>query len=101
MGKCVAKLADDEYVEWSTVVDAPITYICNREEMKAHLLERYGTAGRPDERIARADKRGTSWIDREETMEDLVALNRAGDDETELTLGEIREQYRAPEGAAD
>lgn len=37
MGKCIVKTGDDEYIEFSSVVDAPTTYFCTRQEMLEHL----------------------------------------------------------------
>lgn len=88
MPSYLVKLADDEYVEWSTVVDAPLSYICERER----AVSRWG-----EDRVARADEHVTSHTDPDfqaDTPERAIAVNRAGDDESELTLAELRERYR-------
>ncbi len=32
MGRCIAKLGEDKYVEWPSIVDAPVTHVLFREE---------------------------------------------------------------------
>jgi len=84
------RLAEDEYVEWSTVVDAPVTYICDRAE----AVQEWG-----EQRVTRADFHVSSAWPAEfqaATPGDFIAGNRAGPDETELSLAELRDQYREP-----
>ncbi len=81
------------YLEWSTVVDAPVTYGMTRNEMRAHLTKE-GLAkltARIDERLALADKRGTSFVDND--VHGLLAVNRAGPGESELTLDGLIDAY--------
>ena len=85
MGRAVVKLAEDEYVEWSTVVDAPVTSALEREAAAAA----WGA-----DRVQRADVYGTSFMNRVVSTEDMLSCNRAGPGESELTLQEIREKYR-------
>jgi hypothetical protein len=86
MGRGILKLAPDEYIEWSTVVDAPVSYVLDREE----AVQEFG-----EERIERADKTGTSYYDRPpQTAEEFVEFNRAGENETRLDLEGIRYHYR-------
>jgi hypothetical protein len=89
MGRCIARLAEDEYVEWSTVVDAPVTYIIDRAEAVAEWGE---------ERVARADAKGTSFIEGPYTLASLLVANRAGPRENQASLEAIRKQYRQPDG---
>jgi len=84
MGKAIVKLAENEYVEWSTVVDAPVTYIVDREE----AVKEWG-----DERVSRADKEGHSFVDRYPFS---FGGNHAGPNGTEITVDEIRKQYANP-----
>ncbi len=100
MGRYIVKLADDKYVEWSTVVDAPVTCIFTREEMLRRLRLKYAKAlemlpTRPDECIAITDKFGTSC--RDMSLKEALEGNRAGDAEVCLTLEEIIEQYKKPD----
>lgn len=87
MPKFLVKLADDEYVEWSTVVDAPVSYVMTRDEAVAW---RNGD----EEAIQRADDNGHSalWMSAQ-SVDELVAFNRAGDHESCISLEEIREKY--------
>jgi hypothetical protein len=72
MGRYVAKLADDRYCEWSTVVDAPVSWVVSREAAVKAWTE---------ERVARADRSGTSILDgypAGTTPEEIVRGNRRG-----------------------
>lgn len=84
MPRYLVKLADDAYVEWSTVVDAPVSSVMTRADV---LLD-------DPARVMRCDANGHSatWFE-PQTVEQLVAGNRAGDGETELSVEEIIEQY--------
>lgn len=92
MGKYVAKLAEDTYVEWSTVVDAPVSWVLNRDRAVAEWSE---------ERVARADRNGTSiqtdpWghtYPAGSTPEEIVRGNHAGPDGSEITVEEIIAAY--------
>jgi hypothetical protein len=87
MAHGIVRLADNEYVDWSTVCDAPVTYIVDRAEA-------VGTWG--EERVARADANNHSWLDMPAMAPNrVIAGNRAGKNETELTLAELRREYRS------
>ena len=92
MGHAVYKLADDRYVEWSSVVDAPVSYLATR----AQSVQRWGA-----DRVGRADLNGHSYVDGYEaspsTPEDLICVNRAGPGEERLTLEAILRRYASPE----
>lgn len=96
MGNYIVKIGE-KYLEWSTVVDAPITYLMTREELDQHIREEYGRVGleRLPERVARADSIGTSAMP-EQSAAQLVAYNRAGDNESKLTLEDIATKYAMP-----
>lgn len=84
----IAKLQDDAYVEWSTIVDAPVSWVYDR--MRAVAI--FGP-----ERVDRADAFVTSNLEYQlRDVEELLGGNRAGDGETELDLAGIREKYRDP-----
>lgn len=88
MGMYVAKLADDGYCLWSTVVEAPVTDIVTRDT----AVEVWG-----DERVTRADSNGTSIRDSYpagQTPEEIVAGNHAGVGGEELTVEEILDTYK-------
>lgn len=84
----------DRFFEWSTVVDAPITYGMTEEELRAYMKDEYGNEGlsRLPERLARVAAKGTSsCVD--DSLADLVGYNRAGPNETCLTEEEIYARY--------
>lgn len=85
---------DTEYfLEWSTGVDAPITFGMSESELREHVREEYGAVGIADldERIARCRKRGTS--SRIGSLEGYISTNRAGAGETRLTTAQIIDAY--------
>lgn len=94
MPSWIVRLADQEYVEWSTVVDAPVSTIAARAE----AIDRWG-----DERIERADEHVTSCTVPElwpRNADEFIDLNRAGPDELSLTLDAIRERFASDEAYA-
>lgn len=97
MGTGILKLGPDQYVEWSTVVDAPVSYILTRKKMEAFLLAEAVKKARDrvTERLDTADRNGLTFVDCGSVAE-LVRGNRAGPNETELTLEQIVEKYRFP-----
>lgn len=82
------------YLEWSTIVDAPVTYGMGRGEIEVYHRQRYGEEGQREfaNRMARVDQKGVSAIDYD-SVEDLISANRAGNKESELTYREIVEEY--------
>lgn len=94
MGRGIVKLAADEFVEWSTIVDAPVTEILSKSEMQQYLYSAYGSSSTEDSdrRLALADANGTSF--RDSTVLELLSYNRAGDREETITLDQIRGKYR-------
>ena len=97
MATIIAKI-DDRYLYWSTIVDAPVTYLMTAEEAREHHRRRYGSTSmdRYTQMIACADQKGVSglWNDSiYEDVQDLIRNNRAGPEESELTLDEIKKKY--------
>ena len=89
---------ETRYVEWSTVVDAPVTYAMTEDELRAHMKEEYGNEGLRElpERMKRVAATGTSF--RDTTADEVTSGNRAGPDETTLTMDELVATYwTAPE----
>jgi len=84
----------DKYFEWSTVVDAPVTFGMTKEELSDYIKEEYGRQGMRDleKRLERVDENGTSVIP-PCTLSDIIKSNRAGPDESELTEEEIYIAY--------
>lgn len=92
----IVKLADDTYVEWSTVCDCPASHVMTRDEA-------LGLAG-GQERVERCDRNGTSFVDVAQSGPEYVAFNRAGPVDSCLTVTEMIEQYSrspAPRKGAD
>lgn len=115
MGKCIVKLAEDKYVEWSSVCDAPVTYIMDKESMEDYVrgVEEHSLGyqalekaeGRAKElmlelvqlkvsdRLERIEKNGTSSMMGDRSAKEFVRGNRAGPKETELTIEQLIEAY--------
>lgn len=93
MPKYIVKLGN-KYFEYSTICDAPITFGMSRDEMRSHLLVRYGTcdADETERRLERCDTKGTSSFC-DSSAEDALSCNRAGPSESELTVEQIRLAY--------
>lgn len=98
MARCSVKLGPNQYVEWSTIVDAPITYIQTRDEHAQYLREEYGKSYEDhiEARLARTDRNGTSWRGRDVSLEDQLECNRALPGEKHATLEEIICIFRNP-----
>jgi hypothetical protein len=98
MPRFIIKLTDkhnDYFLDWSTIVDAPITYGMDEEEFLKYHLEEYGKNESQDapQRIKRAKETGTSSLCY--TLDELIDFNRAGPNETNLTYDELVEKYCA------
>jgi hypothetical protein len=83
------------YLEWSTIVDAPVTSGGTLEEFQQYYRDQYGASGRRElpERLERVNRMGVSWAWREGTVDDLIRCNRAGAGETCLTREQIIDHY--------
>lgn len=100
MGRAIIKINDTHrayYLEWSSVVDAPISRGLTLSELTERVRLEYGEDGvraLPD-RLARVEKRGHSLIGSDEasTVAGFISGNRAGADETELSLEQILTHY--------
>lgn len=94
MPKYIAKFGE-LYCEWSTVVDAPISYLVPLDEFRAYYRAQYGGNGMKDlpDRLARVEMYGTSCL-HGQTAADLFSCNRAGANESELrTVAELIAAY--------
>jgi hypothetical protein len=97
MPRYIVKL-DEFYFEWSTIVDAPVTYGVDRETFIKGYREAYPhePPGMLDERMRRVDAFGSSRFDA--TAADiLIAGNRAGPDGKCITKEEIIKLYKDPD----
>ncbi len=102
MGRGIIKLekgGESRYLEWSTIVDAPVTWGMTLDEFNEYYRHEYGAEGmrRLPDRMARTELKGTSfYLDAD--VSDTIGHNRAGDSDVSLTHGQIWEKYvdRAP-----
>lgn len=100
MGRCIVSVLDNEgerrYLEWSTVVDAPVTYGMTLDEFVTYYRDRYGLESLRDlpRRLEQAIVHGTS-SHYHKSLEQLIEGNHAGDEEP-LTLAEIIDTYCHP-----
>lgn len=96
MPRYIIKLTDGDdswYMEWSTIVDAPVTPGCSLEEFKDWYLGEYGRKGFEElpERLKRVEKTGTSSL--VSTLKGIIEGNRAGNNETCLTKEQLIDKY--------
>lgn len=96
MGRYIIKLTHesiDYYLEWSSVVDAPITYGMSLEEFKKYYIEEYGKQSENNliERLERVERTGTSWHNA--TLDDVIDSNRAGDNGRHISKKQIIIKY--------
>lgn len=97
MGRFIAEFGG-KYLEWSTVVDAPVTNLMDLAELTEYIEAEYGQAGLVElpARLARVEKQGTSALSGY-NKEDLLHWNRAGENESHLaTDAEIVARYTEP-----
>lgn len=99
MGRYIIKLIDPEtqkefYLEWSTIVDAPVTYGMTLEEFKQYYLEEYGRSSMDalEFRLARVNNYGTSSV-KGKSLKEMIIGNRAGPNEETLTMEGILDTY--------
>jgi hypothetical protein len=93
MGRCLIKIKD-LYFEWSTVVDAPVTYGMTLDELRARVKEERGNEGLRElpERLERVEEYGSSFQIKT-TLEELISTNRAGNNEEKISLNDIYKRY--------
>ena len=89
MSNYLVKL-DKYIVEWSTIVDGPLTEPLTRKQMIEHLQVEYGREGTRDleERLKRLDEKGTSSMF-DKDARSAVAGNRAGPNESEISYEDL------------
>lgn len=97
MSRFLIKLSSGDkswYLEWSTIVDAPVTRFDSVEELKEYYQREYGRSAmyELDQRLARVEEKGTSsMIDK--SVDSVISYNRAGANETCLTKDQIIKYY--------
>lgn len=89
------KFNQDYYMEWSTIVDAPITNGCGLEEFKEYYRAEYGRKGiaELDERLKRVEKKRISAHAPFDNLDRLLENNHAGENGTCLDKEGILEHY--------
>lgn len=99
MGRGFVKLVDpvdrsEWFLEWSTVVDAPITFGMRRDELEDYVRKEYGEYGltRLPRWLSWLDKTGTSYQG-VSSCEAVLETNYAGPDEEEATADDIVRWY--------
>lgn len=89
----MVRLGEDQYVEWSNTVDAPVSPVLPRHEMIAFLDREHPISYlEAAHALELADQHGTN--DPSTDLAEVLATNRAGDNEQALTLDEILRMYR-------
>jgi len=98
MARYIVKLTDpksnvDYFLEWSTIVDAPVTYGMSEIEFREYYREYYGTSSDAilNGRLDRVNLTGISAVGG--TLNEVTRNNRAGENETNISLQEILENY--------
>ena len=97
MSRYICKFEDhgkSYYLEWSTIVDAPVTNGMSLDEFKAYYAGRYDTVGTRglDERLERVEAKGTS-SQIHDSLDQLIAHNRAGPKEENISKQQIIKLY--------
>lgn len=97
MPRLICKFTDNNeswYLEWSTVVDAPITFGMSLEDYKSYYKDEYGNQGMSDleSRLQRVENKGTSSMIYK-SLDDLIGYNRAGRNETVLSKQQLIDVY--------
>lgn len=100
MGRGIVKLTDDEkndwFLEWSTVVDAPVTYGMTLKDFTEHYIEEFGETGERElaPRLERVARNGHSFLgDHHGDVINVIGGNRAGQNGTELTYRQLVAAY--------
>lgn len=90
MGRVIIHHAG-KFAEWSSVVDAPTTNPMTREEFEAYYVKKYGTSSQNQmaERLDRAELNGSSCLEGT-SFEDVVFCNRAGPEESDLSVEQLQ-----------
>ncbi len=94
MGKFIVKL-EGHYFEWSSVVDAPVTEPMTLADFTEYYQREYGAAGLHglQHRLDEVEMKGTSAL-LYDSVEELLSGNRAGPNESELSLDALKRWAR-------
>ncbi len=96
MPRTIIKIKD-RYFEWSSIVDAPVTYGMTEEELRQYIEKEYGRRGTEalPERLQRVEEVGTSELGASD-IDYTIGCNRAGPQETRFTAEEIYRKFGTP-----
>lgn len=94
MGRFIVKIKD-KYFDWSTIVDAPVTYGMSLDEFREYYRKEYGHDSDLAERLARVEAKGTSSLI-DDSLKESISFNRAGDNEKQLSISAIYTKYTKP-----
>lgn len=97
MPRFICKVAEGDqvwYLEWSTVVDAPVTFGMSLEDFKAYYKDEYGRSSLDEleKRLERVEAKGTSSMIHD-SAEDVMDWNRAGKDGSSLSRQQLIDVY--------
>lgn len=97
MPRYIVKLSEGDqswYLDYSSMVDAPTSYGTDLVSFRESYIDYYGKSSirELDERLERVEQTGTSSRIHE-SVEDQLSFNRAGKDETCLTIQQIIDYY--------
>ena len=93
MARIIIKIKD-RYFDYSTVVEAPVTRGMTLDEFREYYRGEYGewSLDELEGRLHRVEEKGTSsFLD--ESVEETIAANYAGDGDSSLTLDEMYDAY--------
>lgn len=98
MPRYIVKLSDGSdswYMEWSTIVDAPVSDGMSLEDFRKYYRDMYGSYeyGSLEDRLARVEEKGTSALNGYASADEVISWNRAGPRETKLTKAQIIETF--------
>jgi hypothetical protein len=102
MPRYIIKITDyrdqtDYYLEWSSIVDGPLTYGIPLDEMENYILHKYGSEGMQEwpARLARMQENGftTSHGPVSDILHEVFECNRAGENEKCLDKEGLLNKY--------
>jgi hypothetical protein len=95
VGDLILRLGHDQYVLWSNTVDAPVSWVMNRDRMIDKLeAEQGGNSEHIIELLTTVDRTGSS--DLATPLAEVLAENRAGPSERWLSVEEIVQAFAGP-----
>lgn len=89
------KLNRSYYIEWSTIVDAPVTWGLTLDELKDYYQSQYGLNGMEgfDQMMLRVEQKGVSAYPPFDNLNSLLSVNRAAPGGRHASIEYILENY--------